>query len=288
VTVGQWADSYTPGLRKSIDTPLSSFPSASTSASATGLGGDKKRKRTSKHIPRLSISSCKEFTSLSGDTFNVDRLSLNSGEEDGNSYGDSEEEDEYVGVEASDADGDDEEYEIPKKGKRATKKRRVTPLSDEDPHFSPSQSRHQHHHNHAKDSKSSAKDDYGATIKLAALIPVTRDSKSCPHCGFVPSNGRFSDLKRHHAKHLLNDAGGKEKWVCTLCGDIKEELIFDEEDGEKKVMRVYYPRKGLQMQCKTYTRKDSTKRHWNKEHGDKGVIWDAAHLTTVHIVREED
>jgi hypothetical protein len=85
----------------------------------------------------------------------------------------------------------------------------------------------------------------------------------------------------------LNDAGGKEKWVCALCGDIKEEMMADEQ-GNVKMMKVYYPKKGLPMQCKTYTRKDSTKRHWNKEHGDKGVIWEVDHLTTVDIVREED
>jgi len=217
----------------------------------------------------------------------VGGLSLNSAGDDEDAYGDSEEEDEYVGAEGSDADRDDEEYEIPKKGRRATKKRRVTPLSDEGPHFSPSQSRHQHHHNNAKDNKASAKDDYGATIKVADLIPITRASKSCPHCGFIPANGRFSDLKRHHAKHLVDDAGGKERWVCALCGDIKEEMMVDEK-GKAKMMRVYYPKKGLPMQCKTYTRKDSTKRHWNKEHGDKGVIWEADHLTTVDIVKEED
>lgn len=75
--------------------------------------------------------------------------------------------------------------------------------------------------------------------------------------------------------------------MCTLCGDIHEEDIIG-SNGERRRVRVWYPKKGLASSaCKKYTRKDSAKRHWVKEHGDKGVVWDPSHLEMADIVKEE-
>ncbi|PVF95376.1 hypothetical protein CPB86DRAFT_788134 [Serendipita vermifera] len=127
-------------------------------------------------------------------------------------------------------------------------------------------------------SPQSAPLDHGASIKVTQLIPINKQSKSCPHCNFVPANGRFSDLKRHHQKHLVDESDEKERWVCLCCGT----LTTDPVDGKIE----YIPHGNAKLT--RYTRKDSAKRHWKRAHGVKGMVWDEALVCTVDRVRGED
>lgn len=127
----------------------------------------------------------------------------------------------------------------------------------------------------------------GTEIKVKELIPITRETQSCPHCGFIPGNRRFSDLKRHWEAHLDKDAKEKPRWVCLDCGDVEEVIVEAEgEDGIKvlKSIREYVKRAA----SKVYTRKDSARRHWRQDHGEKGnAEWREGLITQVDRVRDD-
>ncbi|KAG8787004.1 hypothetical protein FRC15_010256 [Serendipita sp. 397] len=130
-------------------------------------------------------------------------------------------------------------------------------------------------------------------IKLDNLRPITKDTKKCPICGFSPSNGRFSDMKRHYDSHRSDGDKCKGIWVTAECGTFEECELTEEElattwsnveglvDGRKKVVfTLNCSRDG----CKTYTRKDSAKRHWKQSHANTQKEWTDDLVRIVHEV----
>lgn len=271
ITIEQWASSH----------GLNSINPAAAMSSLSASPQDKKRKRISRST--VVTSGFPISSPITPEVY------ISSDEDE---YHD------HTTMEESDGESD---AGIPVRGKkRSSKKRRTDSCS---PNSSPSTSRPS---SSKPLIKSTCAPDYGSSIKVHALIPIDKTTKSCPHCGFVPSNGRFSDLKRHHSKHLIDGAGGKAAWVCMLCGDVEEvdvwipqglelsegllnnrTIVTGSGEGEWRKVKIYTPHADLGMKIVKYTRKDSAKRHWQKEHGERGIVWDASHLGVVNFVMED-
>jgi hypothetical protein len=181
-------------------------------------------------------------------------------------------EDEYTGG-ADDTEVSDEDYDDgfgskkskSKKGKRVPKKQRLvqgaTITALDDIHSS-----QEHSHPASPSDACVVQPD---EIKVWKLIPISKDDTSCPHCGFIPSNRRYSDLKRHHERHLIKESKDKPRWVCLDCGDVEEVVIEEQaEDGTTMIrsVREYVLRAPV---LKVYTRKDSGGRHWKQDHKEK-------------------
>jgi hypothetical protein len=202
-------------------------------------------------------------------------------------------EDEYTGAveeaEPSDDDYDDEfgTKRRSKKGKRLPKKQRLvqggvsmtfndastTSESSTLPGLSP-----------LSDSGVSQGED----IKVWTLIPISRDDTSCPHCGFKPSNRRYSDLKRHWEKHLIKEAKNKPRWVCLDCGDVEEVVVQEQEEDGTVTMRSIREYVLRASSLKVYTRKDSGGRHWKLDHKEKqGMMGGDNRIVLVDRVRGE-
>lgn len=199
-------------------------------------------------------------------------------------------EDEYVGVEDADASDEDfEEFEA-RRGKNKTKKIKGRTMKKQ--RLSLDGGAHaEESHNHGmctwNYTKAGSGTQHGAEIKVDQLIPIDRDTVSCPHCGFIPGNRRFSDLKRHWEAHLVKEAKDKVRWVCLSCGDVEEIVVREEqEDGSIKTKSIleYVPKVPV---LKKYTRKDSARRHWKQDHGEKNMEWDDGLVIQVDRVRGE-
>ena len=196
-------------------------------------------------------------------------------------------EDEYVGVE--DADASDEDFDDgfgSRKGKSKAKKMKGRTVKKQKGVELPNEESSNHDActwNH----RSALSTQHGAEIKVEQLIPIDRDTVSCPHCGFIPGNRRFSDLKRHWEAHLVKEAKDKVRWVCLTCGDVEEIVVQEEqEDGsiQTKSIKEYVPKVPV---LKKYTRKDSARRHWKQDHGEKGMVWADGLVVQVDRVRGE-
>jgi len=198
--------------------------------------------------------------------------------------------DEYTGAveeaEPSDDDYDDEfgTRKRSKKGKRMPKKQKlvqgVTSMTLSDASTAselPNQS-----------SPRESGVSQGEDIKVWKLIPISRDDTSCPHCGFTPSNRRYSDLKRHWERHLIKESKDKPRWVCLDCGDVEEVIVQEqEEDGTMTMrsIREYVLRASV---LKVYTRKDSGGRHWKLDHKEKqGMVCGDNRIVLVDRIRGE-
>ncbi|KAG8834977.1 hypothetical protein FRC17_006073 [Serendipita sp. 399] len=129
-------------------------------------------------------------------------------------------------------------------------------------------------------------------VKIDNLPPLTKDARTCPVCSFKPSNGRYSDVKRHYASHRKEGDKCKEIWTTAECGTFEERELTQEElatwknvaglvDGRKKVIfTLNCCREG----CKTYTRKDSAMRHWKQNHANAHREWSDDLARLVHEV----
>lgn len=200
-------------------------------------------------------------------------------------------EDEYTAG-ADDAQVSDEDYDDGfgskkskfKKGKRMPKKQKlvqgatITALDDTD------YAQKYSHEASPSDSGVTQPDD----IKVWKLIPITKDDTLCPHCGFIPSNRRFSDLKRHHAKHLIKESKDKPRWVCLDCGDVEEIIVEEQAEDGTTTMRSVREYVLKAPVLKVYTRKDSGGRHWKQDHKEKqGMVGGDNRIVEVDRVRGE-